>query len=109
MRLCVLLAAIQVVLGISTLRTEPAPLLLRTEDADVIADHYIIKFRDAKSRRSINNAINTLQIDPDHTFEHVFKGFASKLSTETLNALRNHPDVCNSSNQAKTFIMILQF
>ncbi|CAH0058214.1 unnamed protein product [Clonostachys solani] len=93
MRLCVLLATVQVVLAIPTLRTEPAPLFLRTEDTDVIADHYIIKFRDTKSRRSINNAINTLQIAPAHTFEHVFKGFASKLSPETLNALRNHPDV----------------
>lgn len=94
MRLNVLLALLPVVLGApaTTKRSEPAPLITR-DDGDSIADKYIVKFKDASALSSLDDALTTLSEAPEHVFKNAFRGFSGHLDEETLNALRDHPDV----------------
>lgn len=95
MRLSVLLAILPVVLGApATKRSEPAPLLTPRADAEsLIADKYIVKFKDASALSTLDDALRTLSEAPEHVFKSVFRGFSAKLDEETLKALRDHPDV----------------
>ncbi|KFH40951.1 Cuticle-degrading protease-like protein [Hapsidospora chrysogenum ATCC 11550] len=95
MRLTVLLSLLPMVLGApATKRSEPAPLLTPRADADaLIADSYIVKFKESGELSILNNALNSLDVAPDHVFKAIFQGFSAKLDEETLNALRDHPDV----------------
>lgn len=95
MRLTVLLALLPMVLGApATKRSEPAPLLTPRADADaLIADNYIVKFKESSELSILNNALSSLDVAPDHVFKAIFQGFSAKLDEETLNALRDHPDV----------------
>ena len=95
MRLSVLLALLPAVLGAPTKRSEPAPLLVPRGDANtLIADKYIVKFKDDSSLSILESAVSILSEAPEHVYENTIRGFSATLDAETLEALRDHPDVC---------------
>lgn len=95
MRLSVLLAILPAVLAAPAKRSEPAPLLVpRGDDTTLIADKYIVKFKENSSLSILESAMSVLSDAPDHVYENTFQGFSSTLDAETLDALRDHPDVC---------------
>ncbi|CAG9975630.1 unnamed protein product [Clonostachys byssicola] len=93
MRLSVLLAILPAVLAAPATRSVPAPLVRLSERADVVANKYIVKFKDNSALASLDSALSTISVAHEYTFEHVFKGFSGELSQEALDALRSHPDV----------------
>lgn len=95
MRLNVLLALLPVVLGApATKRSEPAPLLIPRGDAtELVADKYIVKFYDVSAMSAVDDAVKILSEAPEKVFKNLFRGFSAKLDADTLEALRNHPDV----------------
>lgn len=106
MRLSVLLAILPVVLGAptTTKRATPAPVLIpRGDDSNLIADKYIVKFREGSSLASVEDAVTILSEGADHIFHHAFQGFSGTLDKETLEALREHPDVSlhNTINETR--------
>ncbi|PNY28425.1 Cuticle-degrading protease [Tolypocladium capitatum] len=75
-------------------RAELAPLLTPHGNADqLIANKYIVKFKDGMSTSSVDEAVNALSNKADHVYDLAFRGFAGHMSAEELKTLRNHPDV----------------
>ncbi|KAM0664717.1 hypothetical protein ACQRIU_006575 [Beauveria bassiana] len=76
-------------------RAEPAPILsARSETKDIIADKYIVKFKEGSSLAGLEEAFESVGEKPDTVYsEGVFIGFAGKMSSLTLEAVRQHPDV----------------
>jgi hypothetical protein len=80
-------------------RRERAPLLRpRTDDRNLLAGKYIVKFKDGKggdkmSVSALNNKISTLNVSPDHVYKTTFQGFSGQLTDEELEALRHSNDV----------------
>ncbi|KAL6872054.1 serine protease [Trichoderma novae-zelandiae] len=95
MRLSVLLSVLPLVLAAPATekRAEPAPLLVPTSKHGLVADKYIVKFKDGSSLQAVDEAVSSLVSSADHVYQHVFRGFAATLDRETLEALRNHPEV----------------
>jgi len=94
MRLNVLLAILPMVLAApQAKRSEPAPLLTPKSD-DLVANKYIVKFKDETALAAVDDAITSiLSTAPDAVYSSLFQGFAAELDEETLKALRDHPDV----------------
>lgn len=93
MRSSLLLALLPATLCSPTQPSKPAPLLQRRDQTGVLPNKYIVKFKDISVPTKAESILSTLAVTPEHTFEHVFKGFSGELNQETLEALRNHPDV----------------
>lgn len=77
-------------------RAEPAPLVTseNIDESDIIADQYIVKFKDdASIAAAIDGAVSILSVTPDHVYAEAINGFAATLDKDTLEALREHPDV----------------
>ncbi|KAM3441904.1 hypothetical protein MY4824_001318 [Beauveria thailandica] len=76
-------------------RAEPALVLpARGENKDMIADKYIVKFKDGSSLALLEEAFGLLDEKPATVYsEGVFIGFAGKMSGLALEAIRHHPDV----------------
>lgn len=72
-------------------REEPAPLFAR--GTNLIADDYIVKFREGSALSLLDDALKMLPGKPEHKFESLFKGFSGKLDSKTVDFFRNHPDV----------------
>lgn len=96
MRLNVLLSILPLVLAAppQAKRSESAPLHA-PETSDLIAGKYIVKFKDASSLSSLDDAMNLLSEAPEHVYTEAFNGFSGSLDEATLEALRQHPDVSN--------------
>ncbi|POR32110.1 Cuticle-degrading protease [Tolypocladium paradoxum] len=95
MKFSAILSILPAVLAMpSARRSEPAPLLIPPVGADqLIANKYIIKFKDDMSASSVDEVISALSSKAEHVYDLVFPGFASLLSAEELQTLRNHPNV----------------
>lgn len=94
MRLSVLLAILPAVLAApAAKRDAPAPLIVGRDADALIANKYIVKFKDASALSSLEDSLSILSETPDHVFNSAFRGFSGTLDEETLNALRDHPDV----------------
>lgn len=95
MRLSVLLSLLPVVLGAPATerRSEPAPLIATATQHGLIADQYIVKFKEGSSLQAVDDALINIASEAHHVYEHVFRGFAGKFDKETLELLRSHPDV----------------
>lgn len=96
MRLSTLLAILPLATASPTKRSEPAPLLIpRGVDAEnLVADHYIVKFKEDSALSSIESAIQNLPTtEASNVFTSVFKGFSGNLNAATLELIRAHPDV----------------
>ncbi|KAG5984610.1 hypothetical protein E4U55_004052 [Claviceps digitariae] len=74
-------------------RAEPAPLLVPGENAKVIPGKYIVKLKDHVDASGLSGVVTSLGGDPEHTYDSVFKGFATTLDDAGLKALREHPDI----------------
>lgn len=77
-------------------RAEPAPLVTseNIDESDIIADQYIVKFKDdASIAAAVDGAVSILSVTPDHVYSDAISGFAATLDKDTLEALREHPDV----------------
>lgn len=74
-------------------RAEPAPLLSPGKEAKVIPGRYIVKMKDHVGASVLSDVVQSLAAEPDQTYHHLFKGFATKLDEAGLKALREHPDV----------------
>lgn len=93
MRLDILLALLPLALGApASKRSEPAPLLTPRSD-DLVAGSYIVKFKDASALSALDDAVSLLSEAPEFVYKNTFSGFATTLSEEELNTLRDHPDV----------------
>ncbi|KAL6800757.1 subtilisin-like protein [Trichoderma sp. SZMC 28013] len=95
MRLSVLLSLLPMVLAAPATekRSEPAPLLIPTTKHGLVADQYIVKFKEGSSLQAVDEALTKIASNAHHVYQHVFKGFAATLDQETLEVLRSHPDV----------------
>lgn len=95
MRLSVLLAILPVVLGAPAVnkRDEPAPLHVPRDVDALIADKYIVKFKDFSALSALEDGLKILSEDPEHVFKASFRGFSGTLDKKQLEALRDHPDV----------------
>ncbi|KAK5988202.1 Cuticle-degrading protease [Cladobotryum mycophilum] len=95
MRLSVLLSILPLVAAAPATekRAVPAPLITPSNEHGLIADKYIVKFKDGSSLQAVDEAVSSLVSNADHVYQNVFRGFAGTLDATTLEALRNHPDV----------------
>ncbi|KAH6604384.1 subtilisin-like protease pr1a [Trichoderma cornu-damae] len=95
MRLSVLLSLLPVVLAAPATekRAEPAPLFTPASKHGLVADQYIVKFKEGSSLQAVDEALTSLASNYHHVYEHVFRGFSGRFDKETLEALRSHPDV----------------
>jgi hypothetical protein len=83
---------------IATAFAAPAPLFTPLGVDQIVPDKYIVKFKDnsalsALDNASLDKALTGLSANAERHYTGVFKGFAGKLSKETLQRLREHPDV----------------
>lgn len=94
MRLSLLLSILPMVLAApATKRSEPAPLLVPRGNHQLIADKYIVKFKQGSALSVLEDALSSFGGKPDHMYDSVFKGFALHLNERMLKTLRDHPDV----------------
>ncbi|CAG9953244.1 unnamed protein product [Clonostachys rosea f. rosea IK726] len=97
MRLSLFLIVLPLAMAVPA-RRERAPLLRpRTDDRNLLAGKYIVKFKDGKggdkmSVSALNNKISTLNVSPDHVYKTTFQGFSGQLTDEELEALRHSND-----------------
>ncbi|PFH59488.1 hypothetical protein XA68_12275 [Ophiocordyceps unilateralis] len=77
----------------ATKRAEPAPLLRPRGTTHLIANRYIVKFKDEMSFAGADETIVSLTQKADHVYNHAFRGFAGRLSPNDLEELRNRSDV----------------
>lgn len=77
-------------------REQPAPVLL-ARDEEAIPNKYIVVLNKDEGRVSIQSAINTLDVKPDHVYDaEGFKGFAAELDGDTLASLQDDPSVSSA-------------
>lgn len=95
MRLSVLLAILPLAIAApnAVKRDAPALLIKAQSGAEVIADNYIVKLRDGSALAAVEGAMSLLAVPAEAVYKNVFYGFAGALDAETLEMLRNHPDV----------------
>ncbi|PHH85859.1 hypothetical protein CDD83_11077 [Cordyceps sp. RAO-2017] len=94
MKLSILLAILPAVLAApATKRAEPAPLLTPKGAKQVIADKYIVKFKNELSASAVDETVKALSSKADHVYSHAFRGFAGHLSAEEVKTLRDRPEV----------------
>ncbi|KAJ6442447.1 alkaline serine protease P32 [Purpureocillium lavendulum] len=94
MRLSLLLTVLPMVLAApTTKRSEPAPLLVPRGNHQLLADKYIVKFKQGSALSVLEDALSSFGGKADHVYDNVFKGFALHLDEAMLKTLRDHPDV----------------
>ncbi|KAG5964517.1 Cuticle-degrading protease [Claviceps arundinis] len=94
MQLSILLALLPVILAAPAVETrdQPAPLLT-PHGLDVVADKYIVKFKDGIASLAVDETLSILQAKADFVYKHAFNGFAGHLTKDELKTLRGRPDV----------------
>lgn len=93
MRLSILLSILPMVLAApAAKRDEPAPLLVPRGNHELIADKYIVKFKEGSALSVLEDTMSSLTGNADHVYDVVFKGFAGHLDKVMLDVLRGHPD-----------------
>ncbi|KAM3504016.1 hypothetical protein MY11210_008498 [Beauveria gryllotalpidicola] len=96
MQLSLLLSLLPLVASVPTAkRSEPAPLLVpRGVSADnIVADEYIIKFKNGSSLNIVKEAAESVIDESGNIVSEIFNGFSSHLDAESLQRIREHPDV----------------
>lgn len=91
MRLSVLLALLPAVLAAPSKRNQPAALTMAAFDG--IADQYIVRFKDGSALSAMDSAMGMLKDEPIAKYGTLIQGFAAKMDADTLDLIRNHPDV----------------
>ncbi|KND88081.1 Cuticle-degrading protease [Tolypocladium ophioglossoides CBS 100239] len=86
MRLSILLSILPMVLAApAAKRDEPAPLLVPRGSHALIADKYIVKFKEGSALSVLEHALSSLGGNADHVYDGVFKGYAGRLDKAMLN------------------------
>lgn len=95
MRFFTLLALVGAALAAPSKRASPAPLHVpRSTGDNLIEGKYIVKMYDNAVVDSVHTLHTSVAAEPDHIYTAPgFKGFASALTAEEIEALQNHPDV----------------
>lgn len=89
-----LISLLPLALAVPAKRAQPAPLLKPRAAADqLLADKYIVKFKEGTVSASVEDAVSILAEGADYKYNTVFKGFAGTLDASALDLLRAHPDV----------------
>ncbi|POR34321.1 Cuticle-degrading protease [Tolypocladium paradoxum] len=84
MRLSILAILPMVLAAPTAKRDEPAPLLVPRGNHALIADKYIVKFKEGSAVSILNDALGSLGGNADHVYDGVFKGFAGHLDKTML-------------------------
>ncbi|ATY66204.1 oryzin precursor [Cordyceps militaris] len=96
MRLSVLVSLLPLVAaGPTRKRAEPAPILAaRGDTKDIVADKYIVKFKEGSALADVEEAFKMLDDEPANVYsDGVFTGFAGMMKETNLEAIRQHPEV----------------
>ncbi|KAI1199055.1 proteinase T-like protein [Nemania serpens] len=95
MRFSVLLALMPLVLAAPSKRSSPAPLHIpRSTGHNLIEGKYIVKLYDNVATDSLHRTMTTTAAEADHIYDVPgFKGFASALTAQEVENLKDHPDV----------------
>lgn len=101
MHAALLLSLLPLALAVPAKRAQLAPLLKPRAPAEqLIADKYIVKFKEGTVSASVEDAVSILAEGADYNYGTVFKGFAGTLDASALDLLRAHPDVSRTEQQA---------
>ncbi|KAG5925476.1 Cuticle-degrading protease [Claviceps africana] len=94
MKLSILLVLVPAILAAPALETRDglAPLLTPLA-ANVVADRYIVKFRDGMTSLVVDETMHTLNSKADFVYKNAFNGFAGRLTPAELETIRKRPDV----------------
>ncbi|KAI8960207.1 subtilisin-like protein [Daldinia sp. FL1419] len=93
MRTAAALALLPLALAAPSKRATPAPVI-KPRGAQLIDGKYIVKMKAEAKPESIQSSIQSVASDADFVYNNnKFKGFASSLSEEELEALKNNADV----------------
>ncbi|KAI1654502.1 subtilisin-like protein [Daldinia decipiens] len=93
MRTATALALLPLALAAPSKRDTPA-LVIKPRGAQLVDGKYIVKMKAGTKAESIQSSIQSVASDADFVYNtDKFKGFASSLSEEELEALRNNADV----------------
>ncbi|OAQ71927.1 subtilisin-like protease PR1I [Pochonia chlamydosporia 170] len=71
--------------------TKLAPLI--TPPGNVIANRYIVKFKESAATSSVSTTLLNLNAKADAVYTNIFNGFSGTLSATALEQLRNHVEV----------------
>ncbi|KAI0097066.1 subtilisin-like protein [Daldinia grandis] len=93
MRTATALALLPLALAAPSKRATPA-LVIKPRGAQLVDGKYIVKMKADAKAESIQSSIQSVASDADFVYNtNKFKGFASSLSEEELEALKNNADV----------------
>ncbi|KAI2636602.1 peptidase S8/S53 domain-containing protein [Hypomontagnella submonticulosa] len=93
MRTTTALALLPLALAAPSKRAVPAPVI-KPRGAQLVEGKYIVKMKAEANAESIQSSIQSVSSDADFVYNsNKFKGFASSLSAEELEALQNNDDV----------------
>ncbi|OTA61977.1 hypothetical protein K449DRAFT_58666 [Hypoxylon sp. EC38] len=93
MRTVTALALLPLALAAPSKRTAPAPVI-KPRGSQLIDGKYIVKLKADANPESLQSSIQSVSSDADFVYNsNKFKGFASSLSPEELEALKNNADV----------------
>ncbi|KAK6949723.1 hypothetical protein Daesc_008044 [Daldinia eschscholtzii] len=93
MRTTTALAFLPLALAAPSKRASPAPVI-KPRGAQLVDGKYIVKMKADAKPESIQTSIQSVASDADFVYNsNKFKGFASSLSEEELEALKNNADV----------------
>ncbi|KAI2778684.1 subtilisin-like protein [Daldinia loculata] len=93
MRTAAALALLPLALAVPSKRATPAPVI-KPRGAQLVDGKYIVKMKADAKAESIQSSIQSVASDADFVYNtNKFKGFASSLSEEELEALKNNADV----------------
>lgn len=63
-----------------------------------IANEYIVQLKDEANLFADGSAMKILKEDPRFVYKSAIKGFSATMDPQTLEAMRQHPDVCIRQN-----------
>ncbi|CAJ2500854.1 Uu.00g037070.m01.CDS01 [Anthostomella pinea] len=93
MRVTTILSLVPLALAAPAKRPSPAPLHV-PQDTTLVEGKYIVKLYENAAIQALDDTMSTITADADHVYNVPgFKGFAGALSSETVAALQDHPDV----------------
>lgn len=81
-------------------RSGPAPII-RSRNAELIADKYIVVMNKDVSTTAVDDTISTYSSNADSVYNSTIRGFAGALDDAAIEELRNNPGVSGQylSNQ----------
>lgn len=91
----------------TTKRDAPASVVV-PRNAQLVEDHYIVRFKKDTVSTAVSSAISSIAADADYTYAKAFSGFAATLTAEELESLRNNAAVDYIEQDAVVTIQAVQ-